>query len=124
MMLINSMCITCKQKNNTFKEHKLLMIKQFVLSTGIKPVRSNRYYFMWEISGSCKYGISCPALLMYSNDCDQIARYIEPYIIGIAKSGNSNVINRLLSLLQGDFAPVYRLVENIVNENVDSCFYD
>ena len=118
MLSQNSFCMSCEQRSNNYKKQKLLRIREFVMRSKVNPVKGN-YRFLWEIAASCKRGISCPYLLSYTNECDQIARVIEPYIVGIAKSGNEKIIRELLNLLQGDFALVYRLVIRIYEDNAE-----
>lgn len=115
---MNTPCITCHQKNDTYLYHQLHSL-YLDLCNIIQPVESYER-FNWYNNVKCKYGLQCNELNIYNNKLNRLCEELTPYLVAVAQSDESNRTNLLqkcLRVLRGNYPNVYRQLEHMYNKN-------
>lgn len=115
---MNTPCMVCKQKNDTYLYYQLDSLYRDLRNT-IQPVES-RERFNWYNNIKCKYGLQCNDLNMYNNKLNRLCEELTPYLVAVAQSNESNrteLLQRCLRVLRGNYPNVYRQLEQMYSRN-------
>ena len=105
-----SPCVICHDHGDQSKKNKLMRMEQLVRD--LPEDDTIRYPLMWGIHSHCRYGIHCSRLSSFDTECGNITRRIERKVITAALKDEA-IYHQILELCRGDFATVYRNLEDI-----------
>lgn len=108
-----SPCIVCHNHGDYMRKNKLLEIERLCSPFEAEHEFESNVYTVLRTHSKCRYGLRCPELDRFDNECNAIARCISGKIVTAVVTGDNKVYHRLIELCRGDFPAAYHYLERI-----------